>query len=143
MMAPMAQSEIAQSLRALPLFAKLSDKQLERVASAMKERVVPEGEDLFAEGQGGAGFFVIEAGEAQVIQGGSEIRTLGPGDSFGEMALIDSGPRSATIRASSELRCRGLTAWQFRPIGEANPEIAWALLETLVARLRDTESHPA
>lgn len=56
------------------------------------------------------------------------------------MALIDRGLRSATVRATSELSCRGMTAWEFRPLVEENPEIAWSLLETLVARLRQAEA---
>lgn len=143
MMPAMGASEMIESLRRVPLFSGLSDKQLKRVAAAASERTVHEGEEIIVEGRGGAGFFVIESGQASVSQGGTEIRRLGPGDSFGEMALVDNGPRSATIRAVSELRCHGLTAWQFRPIVEANPEIAWALLETLVARLRDAESRGA
>ena len=139
MMAAMAGSDMVESLRRVSLFSKLSDKHLTQLANAASERTVQAGEEVVVEGRGGTGFFVIESGEAAVIQGGEEIRKLGPGDSFGEMALVDRGPRSATVRAVSELRCQGLTAWQFKPLVESHPEIAWALLETLVARLRDVE----
>ena len=135
-----AMAEVVDTLRAIPLFANVPDKQLKRLAAAMQERTVAAGEELTVEGRSGVGFFVIESGEASVSQGGEEIRTLGPGDSFGEMAVIDSGPRSATVRATTDLRCRGLTPWEFRPLVNSNPEIGWALLETLVARLRDAES---
>ncbi len=63
-----------------------------------------------------------------------------PGDSFGEMALIDEGPRSATIVAATDLRCLALSAWDFKPFVEEHPSIAWALLRTLARRLRDLES---
>ena len=135
-----AMAEVVDTLRAIPLFANVPDKQLKRLAAAMRERTVAAGEELTVEGRSGVGFFVIESGEASVSRGGEEIRTLGPGDSFGEMAVIDSGPRSATVRATTDLRCRGLTPWEFRPLVNSNPEIGWALLETLVARLRDAES---
>ena len=93
-----AMAEVVDTLRAIPLFANVPDKQLKRLAAAMQERTVAAGEELTVEGRSGVGFFVIESGEASVSQGGEEIRTLGPGDSFGEMAVIDSGPRSATVR---------------------------------------------
>ena len=82
---------------------------------------------------------MIEDGNATVSIDGKIVRTLGPGEYFGEIALIDSGPRSATIVASTDLRCQGITAWEFRPFIEEHPEVAWALLETLASRLRDAE----
>ena len=71
------------------------------------------------EGSGGAAFYVIESGEATVFVAGKEYSTLGPGDYFGEIALIDEGARLATITATSELVCYGLTFWDFRPLVEA------------------------
>jgi CRP/FNR family cyclic AMP-dependent transcriptional regulator len=105
----------------------------------MAERTFPEGHTTTTEGQGGVGFFVIEDGNAAVSIRGAIVRTLGPGDYFGEIALIDNGPRSATIVATTDLRCRGMTAWEFRPFVQEHPEVAWPLLETLVARLREAE----
>ncbi len=136
----MADADVVNTLRHVPLFAGLSDKQLSRLADAMREREVAQGEELTVEGGGGVGFFVIESGEAVVTVGGEEVRTLGPGDSFGEMAVIDRGLRSATMTAATPMRCRGITSWGFKPLVEANPEMAWSLLETLVARLREAES---
>jgi CRP-like cAMP-binding protein len=79
---------------------------------------------------------VIESGEAAVSVRGDERRSLGPGDYFGEIALIDDGARSATVTAVSDLRCYGLTSWEFRPLVESNASIAWKLLETMAQRLR-------
>ena len=79
---------------------------------------------------------MIESGEAAVSVRGSERGSLGPGDYFGEIALIDDGARSATITAVSDLRCYGLTSWEFRPLVESNASIAWKLLETMAKRLR-------
>jgi len=83
---------------------------------------------------------VIESGEASVSVHGGERDKLGPGDYFGEIALIDEGARSATVTADSELRCYGLTSWEFRPLVEGNASIAWKLLETMAKRLRAAQS---
>src|SRR4051812_37525301 len=117
-------ADVVEALGAIPLFSGFSDKQLKRLAAAMRDRTVDAGQELTVEGRGGTGFFVIEYGDAVVLQGGHETARLGPGDAFGEMALIDSGPRSATVRAESEMRCHGLTPWEFKPLVNAHPEIA-------------------
>ena len=105
-----------------------------------QERTFAAGSTVANEGQTGAGFFVIESGEASVAVHGAERAKLGPGDYFGEIALIDEGARSATITADSELRCYGLTSWEFRPLVEGNASIAWKLLETMAKRLRAAQS---
>jgi CRP/FNR family cyclic AMP-dependent transcriptional regulator len=79
-------------------------------------------------------------GQAAVSVHGRSARTLGPGDYFGEMALIDHSYRSATITAETELRCLMFTAWVFRPFALEHPEVAWALLELMVQRVRDAEA---
>jgi CRP/FNR family cyclic AMP-dependent transcriptional regulator len=141
MIGPMA--DVIETLRRVPLFAGMSDKELKRLADNMSERTFPEGKAVTTQGQSGVGFFVIEAGVASVSRDDEKIRDLGPGDYFGEIALIDNGPRSATIVASEELRCRGMTAMAFRPLVQTHPEIAWPLIEALVERLRETERRPA
>jgi CRP/FNR family cyclic AMP-dependent transcriptional regulator len=138
MIAPMA--DVVELIQRVPLFQGLGRKDLERVAGNMAERTFPQGRIITTEGEGGVGFFVIEEGTATVQVGGESVRTLGPGDHFGEIALIDNGPRSATVVAETELRCRGMTAWEFRPLVQTHPEIAWPLLETLAARLRESEA---
>jgi CRP/FNR family cyclic AMP-dependent transcriptional regulator len=124
-------------LQRVPLFRSLSDEQRGTLARSLRERTFSAGSEVTTEGQSGVGFFVIESGTATVSVGGAERRTLGPGDYFGELALIDDQPRSATIVAEDELRCWGLTAWEFRPLVESNAPIAWSLLQTLAARLRE------
>jgi len=123
-------------LKDVPLFRSLTRDQLETLARSFRERTFPAGSDVTTEGQSGVGFFVIESGTATVSVGGDERRTLGSGDYFGELALIDDQPRSATIVADSDLRCWGLTAWEFRPLVEQNASIAWSMLQTLAQRLR-------
>jgi CRP/FNR family transcriptional regulator, cyclic AMP receptor protein len=133
-------ADVGESLSRVPLFAGLSEKERSKLAERMMERSFGEGETITEQGKSGIGFFVIERGDATVSVKGEIVRTLGPGDWFGEIALIDDGPRSATIVAGTDLRCRGLTAWEFRPFVQEHPEVAWPLLETLAARLREAEA---
>lgn len=125
-----------EHLQHVPLLSGLGKKDLERLAKTLSERTFPAGHKVTEEGKNGVGFFVIESGEATVTRNGQEVRKLGPGDYFGEIALITpEGARTATIVADTELKCQGLTAWDFKPVVEAQPTMAWALLETLAKRL--------
>jgi len=118
-------------LQRVPIFEGLDKRELERIAASMKPRTFKPGEKVTVEGQGGVGFFVIESGEAKVTIGGDDRRTLGPGDYFGEVALLTDKPRTATITADSELRCYGMTSWEFRPLVETHGSIAWSLLQAM------------
>jgi Pyruvate phosphate dikinase, AMP/ATP-binding domain/Cyclic nucleotide-binding domain len=126
----------AEVIEQVPLFTGLSEGDVTQIASMFKERRFPAGETITKEGVGAAAFFVIESGEATVSIRGKRIRTLGRGDYFGEIALIDEGARSATVTASTDVVCHGLTFWEFRPLVQTNATIAWNLLQTLAKRLR-------
>jgi CRP-like cAMP-binding protein len=126
-------------LRQVPLFSNLDEKDLDQLSRQMHERRFPEGAEVTTEGATGAGFFVIIEGNADVSIGGEHRATLGPGDHFGEVALIDDGVRSASITAATDLLCYGLTPWEFRPFVEDHPQVAWALLETLARRARQAD----
>ncbi len=128
-------------LKRVRFFADMDRRQTEQIARLLKERRFAKGETVIREGSGAAAFFVIESGEATVTSKGVTINTLGPGDHFGEIALIDGGPRSATVVAATDLVCHGLTFWEFRPLVERNGGIAWKLLQALAKRLRAAEQH--
>jgi CRP/FNR family cyclic AMP-dependent transcriptional regulator len=130
-------------LQSIPLFAGLESRELQRLSGSFKERTFDAGDTVASEGEGGAGFFVIESGEAVVRVGGEERGRLGPGDYFGDIALIDMGARTATVTAESDLHCYGLTFWDFRPLVESDARIAWPLLQAMAKRLRDAEAQAA
>jgi len=126
-------------IKKVPLFSDLNDKELRQVAASMKERTFNAGDTVTQEGKGGVGFFVIEDGTATVSVGGSEVRTIGAGEYFGEIALIADVDRTATITADSDLKCYGMTFWDFRPLVEMNASIAWKLLQAMAERLKQVE----
>ena len=131
-----AQEVLAQ----VPLFSMLPKKELDNLARNAHDLTFPPGAVLTEEEEVGVTFGVIVEGRALVSVHGRLARTLGPGDYFGEMALIDRSYRSATITAETQLRCLLFTAWVFRPFAIAHPESAWALLEMMVQRVRDAEN---
>jgi CRP/FNR family cyclic AMP-dependent transcriptional regulator len=126
-----------EALQRVPLFADLNKHEVKQIARLFKERRFSEGETVVQQGSGGGAFYVIDSGEATVFVGGEEYSTLKPGDYFGEIALIDEGTRMATITASSELVCYGLTFWDFRPLVEENGLIGWKLLQSMAKMYRD------
>jgi len=128
------------ALQRVQLFADMDRRQTEQIARLLKERRFAKGETVIREGSGGAAFFLIDSGEAAVSSNGVHLATLGPGEHFGEVALIDGGPRSATVTATTDLICYGLTFWEFRPLVERNGTIAWKLLQALAQRLRTADA---
>lgn len=128
-------SEATKLLQNVPLFSGLDPRELETIARTVHDRTFQAGNAVASEGEGGVGFFVIREGQAKVEVGGSEVRTLGPGDHFGEIALITEGPRTATVTAATELKCYGLTPWEFRPLVQTNATIAWKLLRALAKQV--------
>ena len=126
-------------IRKVPLFSDLDNRELKEIADSMKERTFNAGDTVTEEGKGGAGFFVIDDGSATVSVGGKDVRTLGAGDYFGEIGLIADIDRTATITADTDLRCYGMTFWDFRPLVESNASIAWKLLLSMAQRLKEAE----
>ena len=126
----------AEMLKKVPLFAGLDSRELEQISSSMRERRFAAGDTVTEEGAGGAGFFVVESGEADVTVDGQARGTIGPGDYFGEIALLTGSDRTATITARSDMLCYGMTPWDFRPLVESNSAIAWKLLTAMAEKLR-------
>ena len=127
------------ALRSVALFSDLDDAELGQIALLFKERHFAPGDTVVKEGAEGAAFFLIQSGTASVSVRGNERTSLGPGDHFGEIALIDEGVRSATITATTDLFCYGLTLWEFRPLVIENGLIGWKLLHSLAQKLRGAE----
>jgi CRP/FNR family transcriptional regulator len=123
-------------LKKVPLFAGLDNKELEQIGSSMRERRFKAGDTVTQEGAGGVGFFVVEEGEAEVNVGGEVKGKVGPGDYFGEIALINESPRTATLTARTDMLCYGMTPWEFRPLVETNSVIAWKLLTAMAEKMR-------
>jgi CRP-like cAMP-binding protein len=131
----MPSDDATEVLAQVPMLSGLKRRELKRLVSGMHERRFPAGSQATVEGQGGLGFFIVIDGAADVTVGDAVVNSLGPGDWFGEMALLsDSGRRTATVTATSDLRCLGMTAWEFRPFLAANPDAAWQILATMAER---------
>lgn len=127
-------------LRNVRLFSELDERDLESLADEFNERRFSAGDTIALEGEGGLMFFVVASGEASVEVHGEEVATLGPGSAFGEIALIDRRPRTATVTAVSDLTTYGLPVFVFRPFVEARPQVAWKMLEAMADRLEAAES---
>jgi CRP-like cAMP-binding protein len=130
----------ADLIRGIPIFADLDDSSVKQLADDFMEREFAAGQPLATEGEGGLNFFVVESGSVDVSVGGNVVGSLGPGASFGEVALVDKSARSATVTATSQVRAYGLPVWSFRSFAETRPAVLWKLLELLADRLRAAES---
>ena len=123
-------------LRRVELFESLSDRDLKKLADSFKESTFSAGNVIATEGQRGVGFFVIGEGTVDYSIHDDRVGSGGPGDYFGEVALIDDGPRTATVTATTDVTAYGMTSWEFRPLVEENASIAWELLQKMATRLR-------
>ncbi len=133
--------DVQEAIANAPLFANVPKKDLKHLAAALTERTIPAGEIIIEQGKPGVGFFVIGTGSATVSIKGKPIRSLAAGDHFGEIALIDDGPRMAEVAAETDMECYALPAWQFRAFIKDHPDVAWALMQSLVKRIvRDREA---
>ena len=130
-----------QLLKKVELFSGLDDKEAKKLAPLFKERDFSAGDAMAEEGKHGIGFFVIESGSAKVTVHGEERTTLGPGSYFGEVALIDDGPRTATVTADSDVKAHVLVAWDFRAMVKEDPDLAWGLLRGIAQMLRAREGY--
>lgn len=125
------------------LFHGMPDGELKKIAKRMQEVNHPAGTEVMVQGRNGAGFMVILTGEAEVEIPGGRHRSLGPGDHFGEMALLDHQGRSASITAKSDLKVLAVPEWEFMTFLKEHPEVAIRMLQTLTRRLREVEAAQA
>jgi CRP/FNR family transcriptional regulator, cyclic AMP receptor protein len=124
------------------LFDGFAKKDIAAIINYATEVGHPEGKVIVIEERPGVGFHLLLEGTAAVSVKGRKLRTLGPGDSFGDIAVIDGGPRSASVTAESELVTLSLAPWEFKPLILAHPQLAYKLLLKLCALLREAEKRP-
>lgn len=132
---------VVEFLARVPLFQGLKARQLERLARRFVPREYPAGHAIVTQGKGGEGFFIIEAGQAQVIRERADgekvvVNSFGPMDFFGELALLDDGPRTASVITTEPTRCLALTRWDFLAVLREDVEMAITILEELARRFR-------
>lgn len=136
-----------QTLRNVPLFAELQPKQVRQLAKWATTRNYQPDQVIVAEGQAGLGLYCIQSGKVKVTQktntGEREIREMGPGESFGELALLDNAPRAATVTAVEPTSCVLLDKAQFLAEIRTYPEIALALLPVLTGWVREADQQIA
>ena len=135
----MAKKDAISKLGSVPIFEGLSKRELDAIYRVAKEIDFEPGHAILEEGSTGVGFHLILEGRADVVVGDRKRATLGPGDYFGEMSLLDGGPRSATVRTSTRVRTLALTSWAFLPLLDKTPSIAKKMLVELSRRLRALE----
>ena len=134
---------VIERLAEVPLFAGVSKKGLRQIAAVAKEMTFAEGETVTVEATRGGRFHLIVEGRVEVTSGGRLLATLGPGDTVGEMALLDEEPRTATVTALETVRTLSLASWNFRPLLRHEPLIMEKILLQVVRRLRDADLAPA
>lgn len=132
-----AEARALETLAGVPVLASVPLEALRRLAFEVRESVFPAGTEVVREGdEDGVGFFVVVAGAGAVYAGERQVGTVAAGDHFGALATIDGGPRTATVRATTELRCLILTEASFHELVHDHPAVAWRLLIYLAGLVR-------
>jgi CRP-like cAMP-binding protein len=134
-------TNVIDALARVPMLSSLDRRHLEKLAKDFSERTFAAGSAVVKEGdERSIGFFIVGDGEAVVSVGGAEVSRLGPGDHFGEIALISDRVRTATVTAATDLHCYVMTMWDFRSFVHGNADVAWTLLEELATMLHRSKS---
>lgn len=129
-------------LAATPLFAGVPADGLAGVAQRAVEVTFERGQVIARQGDVGSGLFVVASGRVQVVRDGETLASLGPGEFFGELSVLDGRPRTAQVVAAEPTVCLGLATWEFEAIVREQPEVALAVMRGLAGRLRElTEGH--
>ena len=127
----------AELLSAARLFDGVDAAGMERIAAVAGQVDFPADHVIARQGEIGTGFFIVVSGGARVVRGGETIATLGPGDFFGELSVLDGKPRNAQVLAAGPTTCLALASWDFESVLLAEPRVALAILRGLATRLRD------
>ena len=135
--------ELEQQLASVPLLAGLNARIRRRLAETGKRRTYAADEEIVREGSTGTALYIVLSGTARVVRGGDAIGEVGVGDFFGELALIEEHPRSASVIAATETECLLFPAWEFTALLEEHPEIAVPIMRALIDRLHRREHHGA
>jgi CRP-like cAMP-binding protein len=128
-------ADVVSTLSRAPLLADLELEEIQLLAAIMQPQTFRVGDILTEEGADGDGFFVVESGEGSVSVQGEVRGSIGPGDCIGEVALLMGAERTATVTATTEMRCYGMSSADFRDVVEGNPAIAWKFMQSMVDRL--------
>lgn len=136
-------NEIIQMLKRVPLFKGLTDRQFKIMVGSIVTRNYTDGEAMVVQGEGGVGIYIIASGSAEAILEMNDgekksVNTFGPADFFGELALLNDGPRTASVFARSDVEALVLTRWDFIPLLKKDGEMAVAILQELAGRFRQT-----
>jgi CRP-like cAMP-binding protein len=123
----------------VPIFSSCTAEEISAIAKVAQESHFQLGQIIVTQGTPGQAFYLITDGRVEILRDGVSLGAFGRGDFFGEMSLLDSAPRSATIRAIEPASCLMLSSWDFRALLERHPSIAVKLLEVLSRRLRATD----
>lgn len=132
----------ADILRSVPLFQGMTNHSIDTIAGLADETTFSVGDELVREGEPGDSFLVLVDGAAEVRQGGRTLRILGPGEFLGEIALIDGGPRTATVVATDEIRALRVDRDGFSKLMNEFPVIRLDLVTALTHRLRQRAPEP-
>jgi len=137
---PLSREEKIAWLAQVPLFAGCSPENIERLADASGEQVFAPGQVLITQGQVGNGLYLVVSGEVRITTGDEDLARLGPGETIGELSVIDQEPRVATAIAEGETVCLALASWDLIAMLERDPSLAMNLLRTLASRLRRADA---
>jgi CRP/FNR family transcriptional regulator, cyclic AMP receptor protein len=125
-----------ESLRRVPLFAGLDRKELELLAKLAKEQRYEPGATIVRSGASGHGLYIIKEGNVSVVRDGQKVAAMGPGQFFGEISVLDGGPRTADVKADTDTVCLTLISWEIKPLLMDNAGITYKMLLEMVKRLR-------
>jgi CRP-like cAMP-binding protein len=128
-------------LKGVQMFSACTDKELAQIARACDELAVEDGAVIVEQGAAGEDFFLVGTGEADVVRGGRHVATLGPGQYFGELSLLDDAPRNATVTARTPMTLIRLRRREFSAVLDSWPGVAHKLLQQMARRLREADEH--